>query len=239
MKESLNYTKLYLNDYYTGGNYLEKQAKCHKTRIVSEAAKLFYNFGVKEVTLTDVANSADVLRQTVLQCFNDKKGLVEAVVDYINTETINSIKYIKDGIEDAIVAICWIYRLTFIDDKGMRIRFHYSLKELYPDLDKSLMLVLQRELMKFTVEFVEKGKLQHVIKEGIETDGISKSIVKNLMTLCLSGVLYSRENELFRRKAVYQNIFDIATSEGQKILNAYYNQEFGIKLSGIGLKSLS
>lgn len=239
MKEFLNHTKLYPLSCDTDMNYLEQQAKCHKKRIVKEAAGLFYNFGIKEVTLTDVANAAGVLHQTVLQCFYDKKGLVEAVVDYTNAEIINSIKEIKDSVEDAIVAICWIYRFILIDDDDQKIRFHVSLKELYPDLDKSLMLILERELIKFTVEFVEKGKLQHLIQEEIEAYQVGKSIVKNLMILCVDGVWLNQIDANFRRKAVYQNVFDIATSEGQKILNAYYNQEFGVKLAGTGLNPSS
>ena len=52
-----------------------------KDRILLKAEELFMQFGIRSVSMDDIANNLGMSKKTLYQYFADKDELVEAVVD--------------------------------------------------------------------------------------------------------------------------------------------------------------
>src|SRR5437763_6898277 len=55
-------------------------------RIRVKAAEMFMKWGVRSVSMDDIANSLGASKKTLYQYFSDKDALVDAVVEQIVTE---------------------------------------------------------------------------------------------------------------------------------------------------------
>ena len=61
-----------------------------KDRIKQKADELYRRYGIKSVTMDEIATQMQKNKKTIYQCFSDKNELVDAVV----VEMLNIIKYV-------------------------------------------------------------------------------------------------------------------------------------------------
>ena len=80
-----------------------------KDRILIKAEELFMQYGIRSVSMDDIANNLAMSKKTLYQYFADKDELVEAVVDgHINEvegDCMNCRKEAKDAIHEIFLTM--------------------------------------------------------------------------------------------------------------------------------------
>ncbi len=80
-----------------------------KERIMIKAEELFMQFGIRSVSMDDIANNLGMSKKTLYQYYADKDELVDAVIgDHINgiqTECLNWRKDAKDAIHEIFLTM--------------------------------------------------------------------------------------------------------------------------------------
>ncbi|MFZ1857244.1 MAG: TetR/AcrR family transcriptional regulator, partial [Chitinophagaceae bacterium] len=75
-----------------------------KERILLKAEELFMQYGIRSVSMDDIANNLGMSKKTLYQYFADKDELVEAVVDghitLVQGDCINCKIQAKDAIHE-------------------------------------------------------------------------------------------------------------------------------------------
>ena len=80
-----------------------------KERIMVKAEELFMQFGIRSVSMDDIANNLGMSKKTLYQYYADKDELVDAVIgDHINgieTECLNWRTHAKDAIHEIFLTM--------------------------------------------------------------------------------------------------------------------------------------
>ena len=145
-----------------------------KERILVKAEELFMQYGIRSVSMDDIANNLGMSKKTVYQYYADKDELVEAVVDghisMIQTDCTNCRKDAKDAIHEIYITMERILD-EFSNMNPMLLydleKFHFRSYQRFKDhKDKFLAQIIRQN--------IEWGIRDELYRANINVDIMSK-----------------------------------------------------------------
>lgn len=103
----------------------------HKVQLTAE--RLFSRFGVKSVTMDDVAKEISISKKTLYKCFRDKESLVMCTIESHMQETENAINEIISNEENPIYQLYKITQYIISNQRRFSPSMMYDLKKYHPN----------------------------------------------------------------------------------------------------------
>ncbi len=133
-----------------------------KERIRQAAAALFYKYGIRTVTMDDIAKELGISKKTIYLHFQDKNEIVNAIIEEIINDSCEDVRCLqevsRDPIEELVNSIHLIKeKLTRLDHKLLS-----DLKKYYPET--------WRKLMKYEYDYrlnLIRSNLQEGVNSGL------------------------------------------------------------------------
>ena len=151
-----------------------------KNLIIKEAAKLFIRYGIKTITMDDVANELHISKRTLYELFNNKHDLVNEIVSsHINTENELLKKIISES-ENAIDIMLKSSRFILHMYSKLRPSVLFDLKRFYPDI--------WEKVEHFNNDYIRQmieNNLVRGIREEVYRNDIEPKILSTFYTLQL------------------------------------------------------
>lgn len=148
-------------------------------QIIKETGKLYFKYGIKSVTMDDVAKELSMSKKTLYQYFTDKTSLVDAVIDNLGKNTDLSLCGEGENLNAVEKHHSMYKRLTaFLMNRNAS--FEYDLNKYYPKQFKKIMLHRRKTMF-------EKMKLD--LKQGIDEGffrndmDIDKVVILNMIRI--------------------------------------------------------
>ena len=174
--------------------------------IISKAVDLYHQYGIKSVSMDDIAREMGMSKKTLYQFINDKNDLVECVVDYhINLiSELFSVFYNEDN--NAIEQ----HRIHTQNVMDRFPRYNpsmlYDLRKYYPILLNKLKEHKFKESYKANLNNLEKG-----IKEGYYIKDINSHVVAKIL-VAYQQFLFDGSTELLTEseladKKTYEEVY--------------------------------
>lgn len=194
-----------------------------KDRIQEKASELFRRYGVKSITMDEIASQLGISKKTIYQYFADKEELVHSVIDQKIRESQGDCLSSIGAAENAI------HEEFLVQDK-----FLEHLKELNPvalhDMEKfhpTAFAKFTEHRNTFLREMITKN-LHKGIAEGLYRSDLRPDILSefrvNSIYLSLSPDYFKGSafglTELQQELFVHY-IFGIASAEGNKLIHRY------------------
>lgn len=188
--------------------------------ILEKAHFLYLKYGIKSVSMDDVARELAMSKKTLYQYVKDKKDLVRQVIGFESKVQLckfeNSLSDNKNAIEELIMVNTFVKGML----KEKSFSFEFDLEKYYPDLFKELSDLKQKKMFNNIFQNIEKGK-----KEGIYRNDFKSEIIAGLyMTRISSSHFFeflfnqkTKHDEIHREIVIY-HIRGIANSKGIEIL---------------------
>jgi AcrR family transcriptional regulator len=157
--------------------------------IVSKVKQLYHKYGIKSVTMDDVARELNVSKKTLYQCVTDKEDLVRKV---IQLEFNQAEKDIFKVLEIETNALEISYKISEIMRKKINeypSTAEYDLRKYYPEIYKDYK-IKQRE--KMIDSFMSNMKLG--ISQGFFRDDLKPEIIARIQVFRIE----SRSEEMFQ-----------------------------------------
>ncbi len=194
-----------------------------KIHILKNVGNLYLKFGIRGVTMDDVANEFGISKKTLYQYFNDKEDLVAQVIDYYLENPI-----FKLNSEDSVNTIDRYFALRQHVAKMIKHfnnNLEFELKKTYPELFKKVHKFKRERIYNDTLESIHDGIKEGLVRPDIDPDVVSKLQVGRLLcTLNPDNEIFSDEEvstiELFDKMMDY-HIHAICTEKGIK----YYREQ--------------
>lgn len=210
------------------GKNKNKKMKAGNTseQIKENAKELFFSYGLKSVSMDDLAKQSGISKKTIYQFYEDKDVLVHAVVNdliQLHERLFNTYQSIaKDAIDEVITMDTRLFGLW----TDIRPNFYYEVKKFFPDawLELEYYSLKMRNLI---IENLEKGK-----KEGLFRNEINVVLVAELRIYQLTNLLRSKfvttqkmsTNQLVKELVILY-LQSIVTDKGKALLANYIKNE--------------
>lgn len=188
-----------------------------KDRIVEIATEQFFRYGVRAVTMEDIARQGGISKKTIYQEFADKKDLVKVAFEVILDEDrrkMNSILETEDGVIEHLVKTSKMVRERLLNLNPIVI---LEVQKYFPEAWKMFEAFKVQVIMEDLINVIEKGKKLGYFRPEIDSHILAKVRVSQI-TSAFDPENFSRSDfNLAEEQAVMMDLFlhGIFTEKGR------------------------
>lgn len=195
--------------------------------IFQKVNDLFMKYGIKSVTMDDIARSLGISKKTLYLHVDNKADLIEKSFRQHLLKEIEDINEIRktsiDPIDEMLNIARYVVRLL----KQLNPSTVYDLQKYYGDSWKLMESLHQDHIYGIIKENISKGVELGIYRENLNPDIIAKFYVGKSLILVDESIFpvmeYNRE-KLFIEFMNY-HIHGIASLKGLKLLEKHWNNE--------------
>ena len=157
--------------------------------ILEHVRRLYHRYGIKSVTMDDVATHLCISKKTLYEYFTDKEALVRNIVLLDNSNRNKFFQEIKDKKLNAIEELFEVYRMINTMFRDYNASMSYDIHKYYPDLFSKVKEIRRKKIFDTIYGNLNKGK-----KEGLYRKELNSKIIARLI---LFRVEYMFDNDIF------------------------------------------
>ncbi len=191
--------------------------------ILKNVGELYMKYGIRSVTMDDIASEFGISKKTLYQLFKDKEDLVNQVFNYFMENPMFELTMNKKG--NAIDKLFSLRKHIVTVLKSYNNNLEFDLKKYYPALYKKVIEFKKNKIFEDSVQNIKEGISQGLFRDGLEVEFIAKLQVGRM--LCTynpnSGIFGEDELSLIELfdKGIDYHLHAICTEEGLK----YYHKQ--------------
>lgn len=195
-------------------------------QITPRVYALYQLYGIKSVTMDDVARHLGISKKTLYEFFADKEDLVRQVLIWDYDRKLDFFLKIEERNLNAVEELFEVYRMIKEMVRDYNPSVEYDIRKYYPSLFAQLRDVKRKRMYELSMKNINKGK-----KEGLYRSDLNASILARLHVFRVEHLL---ESELFTVEEltsikVFHEIFvyhlnGILSNEGRKVLETNHKK---------------
>jgi len=195
-------------------------------RIVEKAQELFFRFGLKNVTMDDIATKLGISKKTIYQFYTDKDTLIDAVVQReIDNDVVECAEHLlisENAVHEVFLALDMMQEMM----STMNPVIFFEMQKYYPSAFKKMNDHKNKFLYKIIKENIEKGIKEELYREGINIEIITKFRIESIFIAFNTELFPPNKYSLFQIETEMMEhfLYGICTTKGQKQLTKYKNQ---------------
>lgn len=192
-------------------------------KILLGTRDLFFRFGIKSITMDDIARHLAVSKKTIYQHFADKNELVDRLTDYILNENVYHIKSLTESFSNPVEEIIETMKYMGGLFSKMNPNLFHDMLRYHPESFKKFKDFKEECLFRMI-----ESNLQRGIKEGLYREGIN---IKILSRLRAEEVEMAWRSDVFpaekfshvevQQQLILHFLYGVCTLKGHKLINKY------------------
>lgn len=196
-----------------------------KERIIARAGDLFFQYGIKSVSMDELASSLGISKRTIYENFKDKEEILSSLLVSLRDErrkVFDSLISDKNNVVEIFIKIIEIQQSTPI----CNVKFFEDIQKYYPQANRNIEADKEKN-KEFLVKFLQKGIQQGYIRDDLNVE-VTAFLVEQ------STYIYIRATSLEKPLFTFSELFytmminfvrGILTEKGIKIIDAYLEQQ--------------
>jgi AcrR family transcriptional regulator len=197
-------------------------------QILSKSRELMMRYGIKSLTMDDIAQQMGISKKTLYQVVKNKADLVDKVMDMTITEQQSGIGNMEAELDNAIDEMLKIYQQHAIMIKRMNLALTFELKKYFPESWHKLENFRNDFIFKSVCRNIDKGKAKGLYRTDVHTIIIAKLYSSRVLDL-INPELFPREEflpDLLLHEMFLYHLHGIASDAGLKYLREEVKAEF-------------
>lgn len=197
-----------------------------KERILIKAEELFMQFGIRSVSMDDIANNLGMSKKTLYQYYADKDELVDAVlnghINLIQTDCVSCRHDASNAIHEIFITMERIME-EFNNMNPMVLfdleKFHFNSYRRFKEHKDKFMAKIIRDN-------IEWGIKDALYRPDINVDVLSKFRIESMMLPFNVNVFPPGKYNLasLSEEIILHFVYGLATVEGHKLIQKYNQQ---------------
>lgn len=194
--------------------------------ILEKVGELYNKYGIKSVTMDDVARELGMSKKTLYQYVENKNDLVSKVLDYHLYQKNCSFKEISEKNLNAIEELLEVGIYIIKSTKNYNPSTEYDLKKYYPDLYTKLRNIRKERMYEAILKNIQKGKNEGLFRMDMNDEIIAQIQVSRFLNITSSD--FFNPDDVFKPQYVLElfiyHIRGIANQKGLEIFEKTLKQ---------------
>lgn len=192
-------------------------------KIIDSSQKLFMNYGVKSISMDDIASDIGISKKTIYKHFNTKDRLVGIALTHFLKKEKRTVAKINKTSLNAVEEIILIGRHIIKMGKSLKPTLLFDLKKYHP---KNWLLIEKHHtaFIKQTIaENLKRGIEEGLFRADLNPDVISQLYVAKSLMIANENAFQSIDielNNLFKEHLLY-HLYGVLSEEGLKLVKKY------------------
>lgn len=191
-----------------------------------KAEELFMQYGIRSVSMDDIANSLGMSKKTLYQYYADKDELVNAVVDShingIETDCLGCRQDARDAVHEIFITL----ERIMDEFNNMNPMLLYDLEKFHFNAYQRFRQYKDKFLAQVIRENLEWGIKDELYRHDIDVDVITKFRLESMMIPFNVTVFPPGKYNLayISEKIIEHFVYGLATVKGHKLIQKYNQQ---------------
>jgi TetR/AcrR family transcriptional regulator, cholesterol catabolism regulator len=195
-----------------------------KERILEKANELYFRYGVRSITMDEIAAQCGMSKKTIYQFFEDKDALVAAVMDKEMTDTKNRCLYSQQESENAIHEVFLAMQTALKLFDSMHATLMFDLQKHHPESYNKIQQHKSKFLYQITKDNIERGQQEGLYRKELNAE-IMASVRLETTFMAIRGELVFPKNHYSASQIIIEMtdhfLYGMATEEGLKLIEKY------------------
>ncbi|GAB2548135.1 TetR/AcrR family transcriptional regulator [Spirosoma aerophilum] len=197
-----------------------------KERILEEAERLFWKYGVRSVTMEDIARNLGISKKTIYQHFSDKEQILYQVIESKIGRNLSEMNCMVVETANPVEELLSVLNMMQRNADHVSPNLLIDVKRYYPQAFTLFSKYKEDAIMRSILENIQKG-----ISQGLYRDDISPAILARLR---VEQIELAFDNEIFptdtysmheiQYELIHHFVRGMLTEKGFTIYNQYVNQ---------------
>ncbi len=198
-----------------------------KDRIRQAADALLMQYGIRSVSMDDLAANLGMSKKTIYQYFKDKEELVDAVVAAKLTENQCTCTADKARSDNAIHEIFLAREMVAEMMKCMNPSILFDLQKYHPAVYERFRWHKNEFLLQAMRENLKRGISEGLFREDINVEVIARFRVESVFILFNPEFIQQLDISLMeaQKEVIIHYVFGIVTPKGYKLVQKYLSAE--------------
>lgn len=203
-----------------------------RERIQVKANELFMRYGIRSVSMDDIAAQLGISKKTIYQFFADKDELVDAVVDDEVNGMQKDCSRVGNDARDAVDEIFLTMEQIVEQLRNMNPMVLYDLEKFHFRSYQKFLKHKHEFLGKIIANNIERGIAEELYRTELNIDIISKFRLETMLLAFNMDLFPARKyNPADVAKEIMEHyVYGLATMKGHKLIQKY-KQEYIKKIS--------
>ena len=195
-------------------------------RIRQKADELFRRYGIRSVTMDEIATQLGMSKKTIYQYFADKDQLVDAVaMDEINYSQECCLKDAEVS-ANAIEEIFRVMDFVEVMFRSMNPSMLHDLEKYHPMGYKKFLEHKNKFLYEMIKRNIERGIKEELYRPEVDVEIMSRYRIEGMMLLFNADLFPTSKFNLVKlqQEILEHFLYGLATSKGTKLIHKYIQQ---------------
>jgi len=194
-----------------------------KERILLKAHELYFRYGIRSVTMDEIAVQCGISKKTIYQFFEDKDALVEAVMDKVIDKTQSDCSIDQHRSANAIHEV--FLGLDMVQEMFATINPNilFDLQKHHPKAYEKLEQHKSKFFFSILKQNIEKGKKEGLYRTELHDDIIARMRLETCF-MPFNQDIFPKEHyslSFVEQELTEHFIYGMATAKGQKLIQKY------------------
>lgn len=195
-------------------------------RIVEKAQELFFRYGLKSITMDDIASNLGASKKTLYQYFKDKDSLVDAVVQREIEQDMQECGHIAISCDNAVHEVFKAFDMLQEMLTSMNPAIIFEMQKYHPEAYKKMNAFKNKFFVNITKENLIRGIAEGNYREDLNIDILSRYRIESVFLgfnpeIFMQGKFTLVEVEM---ELTEHYLYGICTPKGQKLIHKYKKQ---------------
>jgi len=194
-----------------------------KERILTKAADLFMRYGIRSITMDEIASQLGISKKTIYQFFTDKDDMVSAVIQQeIKKNEVECIEF-RDHAADAVHEI--FLAVEDLDEmlKYMNPLMLYDLEKHHPKAYQKLKEYKYQFLYQAFIDNLRRGINEGIYRTDFQLDIVAKHRIESAFLVFNPDIFPHTRYKISEVNLELAMLFlhGITTENGKKLIEKY------------------
>lgn len=192
-------------------------------RIVQKAYDLFLRYGIRSVSMDEIASQLGMSKKTIYQFFADKDALVTQVIDIVISRSVEESRLYREQSENPVQEIFMATEMFIDVFNTMNPTIIYDLQKYHPVAYKKIDDYRNDFLFRMVRENLEKGIQSQLYRPEINTDIIARFRLASIFSVFNPEFYPLGKFQLSTivEELTVQFMCGITTARGRKMVERY------------------
>jgi AcrR family transcriptional regulator len=198
-----------------------------KERILEKAHELFMRYGVRSVSMDDIAAQLGMSKKTLYQYYTDKEELVDAVLSEMLEKNRNECAAYRQDAENAVHEVFQAFGMIQEMFSNMNPSIVFDLEKYHPAVYKKLAHHKKVFMYQVIGQNLERGVKEELYRQEINVDVLTRFRIESMMLPFDSEIFPENRSRLvqIQEEILEHFLYGLATVKGQKLIQKYKLQK--------------
>ncbi|MBU1371050.1 MAG: TetR/AcrR family transcriptional regulator [Bacteroidetes bacterium] len=198
--------------------------EAREQEILQQATEIFGRYGIKSVTMDELARQMGLSKKTLYHYFTDKNDLVEKALNTVLEQNQCNLKDITLKNLNAIESMFELYHYVNAMVIAHNPALDFDLKRYYPQLYKKVQEVRREHTFNMMIENLRKGKAEGYYRKDINEEVLAKLSMLRIEYFMHSDLITAEElhSKQFFTEVFKYHLFGIISKTGWLYIQENY-----------------